>query len=374
MKTSGFLDKITVWKNIYKRIHYFREMYPLSSIIKDAFLFPVDYLFAEKKIKTIRNITFFITHKCNIRCKMCYFKEGLKNTKEIPLPVFKEVIDQVKHTKTSIQFGGGEPFTHPDLLEMIRYTKEAGLPVQIFTNGILVTKDIADQIVQMNADYINFTLLGNETTHSEVTNVAGSYQKFITNLEYISSKRGKTRVILNYTFSPYSYKDYTHAFYIADRLKLDGLRFQHYMYLLPEEIELQSKVMKKIFDKDIKSITEQCECDVSEMIEALIQIKERVKTDYPNLNVQWAPMLTENEIRNWYSGEKFITSRKCLYPWRGIHIDADGRIYPCTKIYFEIDKIEGNNVIDSWNNQNMKSFRKNLKRSLFPACSRCCKL
>ncbi len=349
-------------------------MYPLKIIIKDIFLFPADYFINGKKIKTVRNVTFFITHKCNIRCKMCYFKEGLKDVKEMPLSLFKQIIDQIKKTNTSIQFGGGEPFMHPNILEMIEYTKKAGLPTQIFTNGILVTKDIADVLVKLGVEYINFTLLGNEETHSQVANVPNSYKKFYNNLEYLASNRKNSQIILNYTFSPWSFNDYHHAFELVKNLKLDGLRLQHYMYLLPEEIVLQHKVMKKIFNKEVKSIIEEYDKDVSKMAIELIKLKKFIKKDFGDINVQWAPMLSDDEINNWYSGKQISTSRKCLYPWRGIHIDADGKVYPCTKIYFEIGNTEGNNVLDVWNNDNMKMFRKQLKSKLYPACSRCCKL
>jgi len=132
--------------------------------------------------------------------------------------------------------------------------------------------------------------------------------------------------------------------------------------------------MKKIFNKEVKSIIEEYDKDVSKMAIELIKLKKFIKTDFGDINVQWAPMLSDDEINNWYSGKQISTSRKCLYPWRGIHIDADGKVYPCTKIYFEIGNTEGNNVLDVWNNDNMKMFRKQLKSKLYPACSRCCKL
>jgi MoaA/NifB/PqqE/SkfB family radical SAM enzyme len=90
--------------------------------------------------------------------------------------------------------------------------------------------------------------------------------------------------------------------------------------------------------------------------------------------VQWAPTLTEKELFNWYSQSKFNTHRKCLYPWRGIVVDADEKIYPCSKIYLELGDTKDQDIITVWNSVTMKKFRNKLKKRLFPACSRCCKL
>jgi organic radical activating enzyme len=45
----------------------------------------------------------------------------------LSLEIFKKVIDQVYSSKPFIEFTGGEPLLHPDILECLSYAKKKGL-------------------------------------------------------------------------------------------------------------------------------------------------------------------------------------------------------------------------------------------------------
>lgn len=365
---------LKTWGNVYKRIRYFRRMYPISTMIKEAVTLPFDYLRDDNDISTVRNVTMLITHACNIRCEMCYFHEELGNKNRLPFDVFKSVVDEVKATRPSIQFTGGEPFTHPQLPEMIEYAKSQGLPVQVFTNGILVRPEVADRITAAGLDYLNMTLLGNPESHSQVARMPKAYEKLRENLEYVAANRGNTHIILNYTITPRALHDVDHAIKLVKELKLDGLRIQHYMFLRPGEFQAQYNCMMKMYGEPGAAHEAENDENTAWMAAEMRALRKRLTEDHPDINVQWAPTLSDSEIDNWYAGDRFETERKCLYPWRGIHVDADGKVYPCTKIYVPLGNAATEPVLTAWNSARMKDFRKNLKKSLYPACSRCCKL
>lgn len=374
MKESIFFEKIRIWHGVYRRIRFFKKMYPLSTIAKDILLFPLDYFLNRQSIQTVRNVTIAITHKCNIRCEMCYFHEELKNIVVMPLDLYRRTIDYVKSKRPCIILSGGEPFTHPSLLDMVAYAKKMHLPVQIFTNGILVKPHIADSLVKLDLDYINFTLLGNETSHSLVAHAPKAYDMFIKNLQYFSEHRGNTQIVLNYTITPRAIKDIDHAVELVKRFKLSGLRVQHYNFLLSNEFKAQEHAMKDLFGMESSTLEIENQEDISNMAAQVIEIRKRLPEKLSDIPIQWAPTLTTQEIKNWYSVDRFMTQRKCLYPWRGITVDASGKVYPCSKIYLELGSIKSQNIFDAWNSVIMRKFRKNLKENLFPACSRCCKL
>jgi MoaA/NifB/PqqE/SkfB family radical SAM enzyme len=305
---------------------------------------------------------------------MCYFHEELKNLHELPLELYKHVIDSVKNSRPCIILSGGEPCVHPDLIEMVRYAKQAKLPVQIFTNGLLVKPPLTDTLVNLGMDYIDFSLLGNEESHAQVAGVRNAYKKLINNIEYFAGHRGDTKIILNYTVTPQALKDIDHAVELVKRYKLDGLRIQHYNFLTPGEFKAQDRVIMKLFGTNSNTHEIEWMEDISSMAKQLSDFKKRLSRDNPKIPVQWAPTLTDTEMKNWYSTERFRTQRKCLYPWRGILVDAYGKIYPCSKIYLELGDLKNQDVFDIWNSDEMEKFRYSLKKNLFPACSRCCKL
>jgi MoaA/NifB/PqqE/SkfB family radical SAM enzyme len=114
--------------------------------------------------------------------------------------------------------------------------------------------------------------------------------------------------------------------------------------------------------------------DVSGITGQLVDFQDRLNKEFHDVPVQWAPTLTASEMEDWYSIRSFRTRRKCFYPWRGLLVDANGKIYPCSKIYLELGDMGGQDIFEAWNSQTMKKFRSQLKKGLFPACSRCCKL
>lgn len=367
--------KSRLWGNVYRRIAFFRKMYPLRALAQDAVLFPYDYYLCKgRPITTVRNLTFAITHRCNIRCAMCYFQQELVDCKDLPLDIYGKVLKATRRSRPCVILSGGEPCTHPQLLDMVAMAKQMGLPVQIFTNGTLVKPALADQLRELGLDYINFTLLGDPEGHSRVARMPGTYERLYANLEYFAAHRGSTKLMLNYTVTPWALEGLDHALKLVRELKLDGLRIQHYNFLLPKEFAAQGKVMELLFGLEADTNEVQGTDDLSGVAERLLAFQERLDRELPGVAVQWAPTLSPEETWHWYSFQPFRTQRKCLYPWRGMLVDADGKLYPCSKIYLELGDLAGDDPLAIWNSDTMHRFRAHLQKGLFPACSRCCKL
>ncbi|MGC5776377.1 radical SAM protein [Paenibacillus pabuli] len=87
-------------------------------------------------------IYFVTTYKCNLSCIYCYADSspersmnGDMNTEEA-----KDMIRQIKDLGTStIVFTGGEAFIRKDIMELMNYSKEVGLRVNVISNGTLIT-------------------------------------------------------------------------------------------------------------------------------------------------------------------------------------------------------------------------------------------
>jgi hypothetical protein len=86
---------LAVWRNVYRRIRFFRKMYPLRAMAEDAVLLPLDYLRPGRPVSRVRNLTMTITHRCNIKCEMCYFHEELADRRQMPLELFKTIVDRL---------------------------------------------------------------------------------------------------------------------------------------------------------------------------------------------------------------------------------------------------------------------------------------
>lgn len=79
-----------------------------------------------------------LTGRCSMRSKHCY--GNFPFAKDLPAVKVKDVIDQAPEDFDCLVFSGGEPFLHPDLIELVRYADRKGFSVHITTSGFGVTK------------------------------------------------------------------------------------------------------------------------------------------------------------------------------------------------------------------------------------------
>ena len=107
----------------------------------------------------IRQASFRITDRCNLRCHTCgqwgdqgfLHNQDLKVLKqnEVPVSRYQEVLaDLVEHGhRPLIYFWGGEPMLYEGTLELIETATQLGLPCSIATNGTRMAK-CAERLVK----------------------------------------------------------------------------------------------------------------------------------------------------------------------------------------------------------------------------------
>ena len=110
------------------------------------------------------------TNLCNFRCTPCV--HGSKNTRNdlrplchMEMALFKKIIGELQEWKGSklklLRLAMlGEPFVNPEFCEMLRIAKEANIADRIdtFTNGSLLTEDIAQRLVDYKLDVIRVSI------------------------------------------------------------------------------------------------------------------------------------------------------------------------------------------------------------------------
>jgi len=75
-------------------------------------------------------------------------------------------------------FTGGEIFARKDFLDIYTYAKKKGLLITLFTNGILITPEVADYLSEWRPFSVEISLYGRtKETYEQVTGVKGSYEK-----------------------------------------------------------------------------------------------------------------------------------------------------------------------------------------------------
>lgn len=101
----------------------------------------------KEKVFSGLTLNWHFTKKCNMGCKYCFVPVGMELSREERF----SILEKFKGTFERINFVGGEPTIHPDLLELMEKAKKMGFKVTLVTNGYRMIKDpvYADKILSI---------------------------------------------------------------------------------------------------------------------------------------------------------------------------------------------------------------------------------
>ncbi|MEU7021895.1 radical SAM protein [Streptomyces sp. NPDC046203] len=101
-----------------------------------------------------------ICEPCNALCVHC-FVTATKRGNYMPLEKVREqLIPQLAEARvTRVTITGGEPFMHPDLLEIIAAFREAGMSVGVCTNGTMCSDETVAALAELDV-HMNVSLDG----------------------------------------------------------------------------------------------------------------------------------------------------------------------------------------------------------------------
>ncbi|GAB4290421.1 MAG: hypothetical protein Kow0098_09030 [Ignavibacteriaceae bacterium] len=82
------------------------------------------------------------TAKCNLHCEGCYRKNEVNSHKSIE--TIREEIELFARLRNSdgVSIAGGDPLTHPDIIEIVKIVKEHNMKPIINTNGLALDKPL----------------------------------------------------------------------------------------------------------------------------------------------------------------------------------------------------------------------------------------
>ena len=175
------------------------------------------------------------TERCNNRCVHCYINKPVSDPisleKELEFEEWCRVIDQIVNEGCLwLLMTGGEVFLRPDFLEIYTYAKRKGLLITVFTNGTLISPDIADHFAKWTPYEIEITLYGaSEKVYEKVTGMPGSYERCINGVNLLLER--KLPLSLKTVVLKSNYKELWEMKSYADEL---GVSFRYDMIILPD--------------------------------------------------------------------------------------------------------------------------------------------
>lgn len=121
---------------------------------------------------SLRYLELQVTDACNLRCKHCYIGDAARN--ELSPVQIKNILKEFEQMQgLRVMITGGEPLLHGKFDEMNEMFPDFFLRKVLFTNGLLLKKDI---IGALKVDEIQVSIDGLEEAHDHIRG-AGTYSR-----------------------------------------------------------------------------------------------------------------------------------------------------------------------------------------------------
>lgn len=169
------------------------------------------------------------TTSCNLRCPEC--PSGLRSftrpTGMLQQDMFKNTIDQLRDTLTYLTFYfQGEPYLHPQFLDMVKYASSQGIYTSTSTNAHYLREDIARQTVESGLDRLIISIDGTSQDTYEAYRVGGDLSKVIEGTKNIIAWKKKLKsktphVIFQFLVVRPNEHQIPEVYALADKLGVD---------------------------------------------------------------------------------------------------------------------------------------------------------
>jgi len=134
----------------------------------------------------LREAKIKITSFCNLRCQMCHYWETQREdtlSTERWLGVLRE-LSALGCRK--VHFSGGEVFLRRDFLEIVDGALEAGLKVNMTTNGTLVDREKAKRMARAGVNSVSISLDGpSAKVHDGVRGIPGAFRRSLRAIRWL---------------------------------------------------------------------------------------------------------------------------------------------------------------------------------------------
>ncbi|PYU65244.1 MAG: pyrroloquinoline quinone biosynthesis protein PqqE [Acidobacteria bacterium] len=121
-----------------------------------------------------------LTHRCPLHCVYCSNPLELQSRAgELPTEIWCRVFKDAAETGVlQIDFTGGEPLARPDIVDLVRAARSAGLYVNLITSGLPLDETRLAALVEAGLDHMQLSFQGaREETANEISGAKSHTQK-----------------------------------------------------------------------------------------------------------------------------------------------------------------------------------------------------
>ena len=330
-----------------------------------------------------------LTHRCNMRCKMCYewndsgFFKKEKKKDELDISLIARLLEDTRQAKTRFYLWGGEPLLYSGWEAMAEMMATASREIILCTNG---TK-IKEKIDSLNHLSPHLTLLVSVDGLYDVhDNLRGkhAFSTLYEQLLFVLGEQEKGRfagrisinAVLNDELIPHLY-DFLDFF---DRLNIDSVYLNYPWYISPSRAQAMDDYFlghARYFDQTgFQPGTASWYAysyQLSPQSETLLKKQiEKIKTRKWNIRARFQQHLANEEIGS-FLDDTYVNPKRCLALSTRFEVMADGRAGTCCKFFPElaVGNLYQQSLREIWQGEAYNRRRLLLSEGNMPLCSKC---
>jgi len=141
------------------------------------------------------NGTIEVTRRCPLTCAHCYnnlpMSDRAARQRELTFEEHCRIVDEIVAAGCFwLLYTGGEIFARKDFLDIYTYAKRSGLIITLFTNGTMITPQIADYLAEWRPFNIEITLYGyTRETYERLTGIPGSHARCLNGIRLLRERK-----------------------------------------------------------------------------------------------------------------------------------------------------------------------------------------
>lgn len=373
----------------------------LASLEAEKLFFNVLYPRSREGVAAkIRQASFRLTDRCNLRCHTCGqwgdqgFLHGqdlkvLKN-QEVPVARYQEIFrDLVAHGHHPlVYFWGGEPMLYDGTLDLIDTATRLGLPCSIATNGTRMAKS-ADRLAGAPLFLLQVSIDGhNAQLHNRVRPGAAGGDNFAdiqNGLRAVRQAReeGHQNLPLLASLTVISQDNHGHLLDIYEAFRDQVDLFVFYLSWWIDEPRLQSHIHDFTGRFGFAPTRPQgwlggWRPDDFAVLDRQLQGLRAASQAWSAPPVTFIPDLSGVAALGRYYTEHGATFgyEQCISIFQAVEVNSNGDLSPCRDYHdYVVGNIKEATITELWNSPAYQKFRRSLAADgLMPVCSRCCGL
>ncbi len=361
----SFIKKSMIKNGLTATLGKVRNNFKIS-YLKDRYLEMLGIYDGKHGYKGPFHVQIDLTNNCNNSCVACWCNSPIfktprlsKEEKEryLPTEMVKELLDEISHMgATEVYFSGsGEPFMHPQIMEVLEHAKKKNLICHVNTNFTLLNKEKIDRLVDIGVDFLTVSTWAATAeiyVKTHMNRTEDDFNRIKENLIYLNGrKKDKPRIKLYNVIFNMNYLEVEKMVNFAKITKSESLEFT-----LVDTIPNVTDVLSLNEEQTMK-LTQLCLT-----IKSGLNYQNRTR-DGKILVFQFEQFLRRisvvKDVKDARYDRNIIDSMPCYIGWLFARIIPNGEVHSCLKAHrIPTGSLYANSFSEIWNSKNQKYFRK----------------